>query len=204
VPGAAKLLGIEHDARTLEMCPACGVVTGRRGSKLRRDGTNRVGVSPGGLGWYCHACQAGGSAADLVSWHRFRRPVGRDRDHRRALGAYIDQLVGDAPAAPPRSAPAFVPLPAAEREARAKGAEARRWAQVCIDAADYVRDLLVRTSTTSEREAWHSLERFEPPPTPPETGAIVWSGERVTWGALHVAWRISVIELRERYFVDDG
>jgi hypothetical protein len=200
---AAQLIGVEHDGRTLAWCPACGVETGRRGAKLRRDGTKRVAVAPSGLGWRCHSCSAGGGSADLVAFARFRRPMSElSRDELRALGDHVDALTGDAAAASPRPALACVPPSAAEREACAKDADARRWARVCTDAADYVRDLLARTNTISEREAWDACEHFEPPPAARETGAIVWRGQRITWGELQAFWNISVLEAEDAYFAE--
>jgi hypothetical protein len=187
---AARLLGIEHDGRTLAWCPACGVETGRRGAKLRRDGTSRVGVAPSHLGWRCYGCQAGGSAADLVSWHRYRRPVAElSRDELRALGEHVDAVTGDVPEAPVRPASATaVPPSAVDRQARARAADDRRWQSTLGEAALYLRDLLARTGTRSEREAWRALERFEPPPGPETSTPIRWRGQRITWEELHAAW----------------
>jgi hypothetical protein len=205
VINAAKLHAIPHDERTLGLCPACGVITEPARGRLPRGGAHRVSIAPSGQAWHCKGCQAGGGAADLVSWHRFRRPVAElDRDQLRELGRHIDDLTGDMPVLPARAP--YVPPPRltpAELEQRVREADDRRWQRTLHEAALYLHELRERTGTTTEREAWRALERFEPPPTVPETAApIVWRGQRITWPALQAAYVIQLHERRASYFAE--
>lgn len=103
----ARVLGLEVGkagprGAFVRPCPACGAIN-RHPS--RRDKRGAVGLTPDGLGWRCHACDAHGDAVALAAWAVAQRPNPSDWKPVRAaleglLSVPLTQSPGESRASP--------------------------------------------------------------------------------------------------------